>query len=140
MTLLQGGMEVRLTARRGENLLVTIVVPLVVLLFFASTPILPVTAGRPADFLLPGVLGLAIISTSFVNLGIATAYERFYGVLKLLGGSPLPRGGLVAAKILAVVAIELVQLALLVAIAALGFGWRPGPGASLVVVLAALGS
>ena len=88
-TLAQTGMELRLTARRGENVLVIIVLPVVVLLFFASTSIVPVTAGRPVDFLLPGVLALAVISTSLVNLGIATAYERYYGVLKLLGGSPL---------------------------------------------------
>jgi len=100
-TLAQTGMELRLTARRGENVLVIIVLPVVVLLFFASTSIVPVTAGRPVDFLLPGVLALAVISTSLVNLGIATAYERYYGVLKLLGGSPLPRAGLIGAKMLA---------------------------------------
>ena len=139
-TLAQAAMELRLTARRGENLLVTLVIPVALLVFFATVNVLPTTTARPIDFLLPGILALAVISTSLVNLGIATAYERAYGVLKRLGGSPLPRGGLVAAKIFAVVAIELVQLALLVAIAALGFGWTPGPGASLTVVLAALGS
>jgi ABC-2 type transport system permease protein len=139
-TLAQAGMELRLTARRGENLLVTLVIPVALLVFFASVKVLPTTTARPIDFLLPGILALAVISTSLVNLGIATAYERAYGVLKRLGGSPLPRGGLVAAKILAVVVIEVVQLVLLVAIAAVGFGWAPGPGASFVVVLAALAS
>ena len=76
---------------------------------------------------MPGILALAVISTSFVNLGIATAYERSYGVLKRLGGSPLPRGGLIAAKMLTVLVVELVQFALLVAIAASVFGWTPGP-------------
>ena len=55
------------------------------------------------DFLLPVTLALAVIATSLVNLGIATAYERSYGVLKRLGGSPLGRAGLLAAKIGAVV-------------------------------------
>jgi len=139
-TLAQAGMELRLTARRGENLLVTLVIPVALLVFFASVNVLPATTARPIDFLLPGILALAVISTSLVNLGIATAYERAYGVLKRLGGSPLPRGGLVAAKSLAVVVIEVVQLVLLVAIASFGFGWTPGPGASLVVVVAALAS
>ena len=95
-------MELRLTARRGENVLVTVVLPVVVLLFFASVSVLPAGIGRPVDFLLPGTLALAVIATSFVNLGIATAYERNYGVLKRLGGSPLTRGGLLAAKMSAV--------------------------------------
>jgi ABC-2 type transport system permease protein len=131
-------MELRLTARRGENVLVTIVIPVVVLLFFASVRVLPSGAGRPVDFLLPGTLALAVIATSLVNLGIATAYERAYGVLKRLGGSPLTRGGLLAAKMSAVLVVEVVQVVLLVGIAAIALGWRAGPGASPALLLVAL--
>ena len=133
-TTAQAAMELRLTARRGENVLVTIVIPVVVLLFFASVAILPTGDGPPVDFLLPGVLALAIIATSLVNLGIATGYERHYGVLKRLGGSPLTRGGLLAAKVVAVLVVEVAQVVLLVAIAAVALGWRAGPGASLPAV------
>jgi len=128
-TLTQTATELRLTARRGENLLVIAVIPVVVLLFFATVGILPDIAGRPVDFLLPGSLALAIIATSLVNLGIATAYERNYGVLKRLGGSPLTRANLLTAKIAAVLAVEAVQLALLLAVGAVILDWRPGPGA-----------
>jgi ABC-2 type transport system permease protein len=131
-------MELRLTARRGENVLVTIVIPVVVLLFFASVAILPTGSGRPVDFLLPGTLALAVIATSLVNLGIATAYERNYGVLKRLGGSPLTRAGLLAAKMLAVLAVEIGQVVLLIAIAYALLGWRPGPGASPALFVLAL--
>lgn len=137
-TLSQTAMELRLTARRGENVLVTIVIPAVVLLFFASVSVLPTGAGRPVDFLLPGSLALAVIATSLVNLGIATAYERHYGVLKRLGGSPLTRGELLAAKVLAVLAVELAQVVLLVAIAFLALGWNAPPGAAPVILAAAL--
>jgi len=137
-TLAQTEMELRLTARRGENVLVTIVVPVVVLLFFASVSVLPTGDGAPVDFLLPGALALAVIATSLVNLGIATAYERNYGVLKRLGGSPLTRGGLLAAKMGAVLVVEIVQVVLLVAIAAMLLDWRPGDGASPVVFVVAL--
>jgi ABC-2 type transport system permease protein len=137
-TLAQTGMELRLTARRGENLLVTIIIPVVVLLFFASVRVLPATAGDPVDFLLPGTLALAVIATSLVNLGIATAYERNYGVLKRLGGSPLTRAGLLAAKMLAVLVVEVAQVVLLVAVAALILGWRPGSGASAGLLVVAL--
>ncbi|MGH2465181.1 MAG: ABC transporter permease, partial [Candidatus Limnocylindrales bacterium] len=94
-TLAQLGMELRLTARRGENLFVIVVLPLVLLVFFALVPALTPNTPRPIDFLLPGILALAIISTSLVNLSIATAFERSYGVLKRLGGSPLSRAGLI---------------------------------------------
>lgn len=142
-TLAQAAMELRLTARRGENLLVTLVIPVVLLVFFASVPVLPagtdaVSGTRPIDTLLPGILALAIISTSLVNLGIATAYERSYGVLKRLGGSPLPRAGLIVAKMLTVLLVEVIQFALLGGIAAVAFGWTPGAGSSAPVVVAAL--
>jgi ABC-2 type transport system permease protein len=130
-------MELRLTARRGENLLVTIVIPAVVLLFFASVALLP-TPGRPVDFLFPGSLALAVIATSLVNLGIATGYERHYGVLKRLGGSPLTRPQLLGAKIAAVAVVEVLQFALLIVIAVVLLGWRPAPGAPLGLVVVGL--
>ena len=136
--LAQTGMELRLTARRGENLLVTLVIPVGLLLFLASVSILPTGGQAPVDFLLPGILALAVISTSLVNLGIATAYERAYGVLKRLGGSPLSRSGLLAAKMASVLAVELLQAVVLIAIAAGVEGWRPGPGWSLPLVVVAL--
>lgn len=130
--------ELRVTARRGENVLVTMIIPAAVLLFFATTGILPTRAGRPVDFLLPGSLALAIIAAGLVNLGIATAYERSYGVLKRLGGSPLPRWGLVAAKIGAVLVLEVLQVIVLFVVAAVVLGWRPGPGISALVFVAAV--
>ena len=141
-TLAQTATELRLTARRGENVLVTIIIPAVVLLFFASSGVLPTGAGRPVDFLLPGSLALAVIATSLVNLGITTAYERHYGVLKRLGGSPLTRGGLLTAKMLAVLAIEIAQVVLLVGIAVLALGWTVPSDAlpSLLVIALLLGT
>ena len=96
-------MELRLALRRGENLLVMLVIPIAVLAFFANLGIGPLGTGPSAvAALLPGTLAIAVIATSLVNLGIATAYERSYGVLKRLGGAPLPRSGVVAAKVAAI--------------------------------------
>jgi ABC-2 type transport system permease protein len=134
-TLAQLTMELRLTTRRGENLLVILVVPLVVLLFFSAAPVLPEQAGGAIDFLVPGVFALSIISTSFVNLGIATAYERSSGVLKRLGASPLSRTGLVAAKLGAVGVVEIVQAGLLLGVATLALRWEPGPRSSVGLVV-----
>ncbi len=115
--------EIALTLRRGESVLITLVIPIALLTFFASARVLP-SGGDRVGYLLPGTLALAIISTSMVSLGIATAYERYYGVLKRLGATPFPRAGLVAAKMLAVAGIEVIQVVLLVLIAAIFFGWR----------------
>jgi len=143
----QLAMELRLTARRGENLLATLVLPVVLLAFFAAVPLLPLPGdaapgSRAVDVLLPGVLAIAIVAAGLVNLGIATAFERGYGVLKRLGGSPLSRGGLLAAKTGAVLVVEAGQAALLVGVAAIGFGWAPPAGwlPWLVVAAVALGT
>jgi ABC-2 type transport system permease protein len=119
-------LELRLALRRGENLLVMIVIPVAVLLFFSASGIIPLAApGTAVAFLLPGSMALAIIAASLVNLGIATAYERNYGVLKRLGGSPVPRAGLMTAKFAAILLIEAVQLVLLVVTAVVVLGWAP---------------
>lgn len=131
--------EILLTLRRGENVLITLIVPVVLLVFFASLGIVPANATAIA-FLLPGMLALAIISTGMVSLGIATAYERHYRVLKRLGGTPLPRGGLIAAKALSVLLIEVVQVLLLGLIAIVVYGWRPGPSAVAGVGVLLLGT
>jgi ABC-2 type transport system permease protein len=133
--LAQARMELKLTMRRGENVLVTIVVPIVLLVFFASLGLIPATNGGPMDFLVPGILALAIISTGMVNLGIATAYERYYGVLKRLGGSPLPRWGLLLAKAMSVLVLEVIQVALLLAVAIFGYGWLPHGGQAVLAVV-----
>lgn len=133
-TLAQLGMELRLTARRSENVLVVAVIPAVVLVFFATIDVVATPTGAPVDFLLPGVLALGLIAAGVANLGIATAYERHHGVLKRLGASPLPRSGLVVAKLGAVVVVELIQVGALVAIAVAALGWAPGPDASLALL------
>jgi ABC-2 type transport system permease protein len=131
--------EVVLTMRRGESVLVTIVIPIVLLAFFASARVLP-RGGRGIDYLLPGTLALAIISTSLVSLGIATAYERYYGVLKRLGSTPFPRSGLIAAKMLAVAGIEVIQIVLLVGVGAIFFTWRPHGSFPLAMLVLLLGT
>ena len=135
-TLAQVSMELRLTARRSENVLVTAIIPAVVLVFFASVDLFGGIAGDPLAFLVPGALTLAVVATSLVNLGIATGYERHYGVLKRLGGSPLTRTGLLTAKVSTVFVVEVLQFVLL-GLIAVWLGWRPGPDASVPAFVAA---
>ncbi|HUG29977.1 MAG TPA: ABC transporter permease [Candidatus Limnocylindria bacterium] len=135
-------LELRLTARRGENVLVTLVIPVAVLLFFAGTSLIPGDRDAVVSYLLPGSIALAIIAGGLVNLGIATGYERSYGVLKRLGGAPLPRWGLIAAKVAAVLVLAVIQACILIAVASLVLDWRPGAGWSplLLVIAIVLGT
>jgi len=134
----QTGAEVALTLRRGESLLLTVGIPVVLLVFLSKVRLLPTGPGRPIDFLTPGILALAVMSTALVNLSIATGFERGYGVLKRLGATPLGRPVLLGAKIAAIVGVELLQTAILVGVA-LALGWRPaGAGAAEAVAVVLL--
>lgn len=134
----QTGMELRLTLRNAENLVVTFGIPLLLLVFFSLVDVLPSGEQRAVDFLVPGVLALSIMSAALVALGIATGFERFYLVLKRLGATPLRRGELVVAKTASVLAVELVQAALILGIAVGGLGYRTSqisPGLALAGVV-----
>ena len=113
-----------MTLERGETMLLTIGIPVVLLVFFTLVPVVPTGTRHRVDFLAPGVLALAVMSTAMVSLGIATGFERSYGVLKRLGSTPLGRPALLAAKITSILAVEVVQVIVLVAVA-VGLGWRP---------------
>ncbi|MGD0944611.1 MAG: ABC transporter permease [Acidimicrobiales bacterium] len=125
--------ETRMTLERGETLLVTLGIPVILLVFFTLVPVLPTGTSHRVDFLAPGVLALAVMSTAMVSLGIATAFERSYGVLKRLGATPLGRPVLMTAKIASVLVVEIIQVVVLVAVA-LALGWRPHPAAGLAVI------
>lgn len=138
--LTQTQFELLLTLRRGENILVTLIVPVVLLIFFTSLNIVPAVNGSAVTFLLPGILALAVMAAGMVNLGIATAYERYYGVLKRLGSSPLPRSRLIIAKIISVLLLEIVQVVLLVGVALFLYGWQPAGSPLLALLALALGT
>jgi len=136
----QAKVELLLTLRRGESVLITLIVPVLLLVFFASLNIIPATTGKAVDFLLPGILALAVMAAGMVSLGIATAYERYYGVLKRLGSSPLPRSGLIIAKMISVLVLELIQTIVLIGVAAVFYGWRPAGSPLLTLLAMAIGT
>ena len=121
-----------MTLRRGETLLLTLGIPVVFLLFFSKVSVVSTPTTTPADFFVPGILALAVMSTAMVSLGIATGFERGYGVLKRLGSTPLGRPRLLGAKIVTIVAVELLQAAVLLPVG-LALGWNPGGGGAPAV-------
>jgi ABC-2 type transport system permease protein len=132
--LAQAAMETRLLVRSAESLVVTLGIPLGVLVFFSSVEILPTGGRRGVDFLVPGVLAISVAATGLVAVAIQTAFERKYGVLKRLGGTPLPRWGFLLAKGIAVGAIVTVQSVLVMAVAAVALDWQPSGGALVLPV------
>ncbi len=136
----QTRMEIRLTMRRFEAVLITMVVPVILLIFLGLIGLAPEEYSRPVDFLLPSMLVLAVMSTGLVGLSIRTAYERSYGVLKRLGSTPLSRGNLLLAKINSVILVTLIQIVVLIGIAALGFGWRPEGNVLLAGIVLVIGT
>ncbi|MEU6401932.1 ABC transporter permease [Streptomyces sp. NPDC046985] len=139
MIAAQAALETRMLLRNGEQLLLTVVIPTLVLVLFSSVDIVDTGAGRAVDFLAPGVLALAVMSTAFTGQAIATGFERRYGVLKRLAASPLPRWGLMTAKTLSVLVTEILQVALLTVIA-FALGWSPHGNPLVVLLLLALGT
>lgn len=135
----QAGMELRTLLRNGEQLLITLVIPVLVLVFFSLAPFIDLGGGRRVDFLAPGVLGLAVLSTAFTGQAIGTGFERRYGVLKRLGATPLSRGGLLLGKTLAVLVVELIQVIVL-SVVALTLGWQPHGSPLVVLALLVLGT
>jgi ABC-2 type transport system permease protein len=135
----QTRVEMLLTLRRAESLLVTLAIPLGILVFFSSVDAVNTNYKEPVDFLVPGVLALAVMSSAMVSLGIATGYERRYGVLKRLGSTPLSRAGLLTSKTLNVLVLELVQATAIV-ITGIALGWEPTGGLLLAIVLLLVGT
>ena len=135
--------ELKVLLRNGEQLLLTIIIPVMLLVFFSTVDVLPTgDVAEPVDFLTPGVLALAVMSSAMVSLGISTGFERGYKVLKRLGVTPLGRGRWIAAKVVSIITVEVLQMIVLVGVAlALGWDadnaqWLPAVGAVAVGTVA----
>lgn len=138
MVRAQAALETRLLLRNGEQAVLALVLPVLVLVVGQQAgSLLDLGGGRRIDLLAPGVLALAVLSTAFTSLAITTGFERRYGVLKRLGATPLPRSGLLAGKALAVLVVEGGQVAVIGLLAA-ALGWQPTGGVVAVASCVAL--
>ncbi|MEE1801733.1 ABC transporter permease [Streptomyces sp. JV176] len=139
MIAAQTAFETKLLLRNGEQLLLTVIIPSLLLVLFSTVDVVDTGEGKAVDFLAPGVLALAVMSTAFTGQAIATGFERRYGVLKRLAVSPLPRWALMTAKTLSVLVTEALQVVLLTVIA-FGLGWSPRGNPLAVLLLLVLGT
>ena len=120
----QAGLDAGILLRNGEQLIVSMILPALALVVAAKAPYPDLGPGARVDVATPGVLALAVISTAFTGQAISTAFDRRYGVLRLLGVTPLGRSGLLAGRVLAVLVVEAIQFAVLAGLG-LALGWRP---------------
>lgn len=133
-----------MTLRRGETLLLTIAIPVLLLIFFTKTHVTTAPPGGRVAFITPGIWALCVMSTSLVALSISTGFERTYGVLRRLHVTPLGRGRVIGAKVAAVIVTEVIQIAV-ISVVALTLGWRPRGAATgvveavLVIILSTFG-
>jgi ABC-2 type transport system permease protein len=135
MVAAQAGLETRTLLRNGEQLTLTLIIPLLLLAAFSLEPLVSFGGGYTRiDFLTPGVIALAVMSTAFTSQAIATGFERRYGVLKRLGATPLSRTGLISAKTVTVIGVELGQTVIIMLVA-LALGWSPNAVPAAVVVV-----
>jgi ABC-2 type transport system permease protein len=132
--------ETRLLLRNGEQLLLTLVIPVVILLVLAMTDLLAPAAGEERlPRALATVLAVSVISSAFASLAIATGFERRSGALRFLGTTPLSRSELLAGKFAATAVVTFVSSAVVTTVAVL-LGWRPSAGAAWVVPALVLGT
>jgi ABC-2 type transport system permease protein len=125
-----------MTVRRGETLLLTVAIPVLLLVFFSLVHVTATPTAHRINFIAPGILALCVLSTSLVALSIATGFERSFGVLRRLHVTPLGRRRLIGAKIAGVLVTEALQVVILCAVA-LALQWHPRGGAAGTAQVAA---
>jgi ABC-2 type transport system permease protein len=142
IVLAQTRAEFRLLMSNGEQLLLTIIIPLGLLIGLSTVSWIDLGTtdqSERVNIVVPGIIALAVMSTAFTAQAISVGFDRRYGVLKLLGATPLSRTGLLIAKTLAVLLIEIVQIAL-ICIVGLLLGWEPTGNPLTATALVLLGT
>ncbi|MFD3706247.1 ABC transporter permease [Nocardia sp. NPDC058658] len=139
MLTAQTALELKLLLRNGEQLLLTMFIPITLLIGLTLLPFGDLGEHR-VDRIVPMVMMTAVMSTAFTGQAIAVGFDRRYGALKRLGATPLPRWGVIAGKCAAVLIVVVLQAILLGAIG-VALGWRPGIGGlALGALVIALGT
>jgi ABC-2 type transport system permease protein len=132
MLAAQSRLELKLLLRNGEQLLLTMFIPVAMLV---ALSVLPIEGSASGDHrvikAVPAVMMVAVMSTAFTGQAIAIGFDRRYGALKRIGATALPRWGVIAGKSIAVAIVVVVQAAVL-GLLGLLLGWRPEPAGLLL--------
>ncbi|MFZ1361660.1 MAG: ABC transporter permease [Candidatus Nanopelagicales bacterium] len=139
MVLSHAKFEFGLILRNGEQILLTLIIPLAAMLGLNFVSGIDLGTDDRIQVIAPGTIALAILATAFASQAISTGFDRRYGVIKLLGTTPLSRGRLLASRILAILAVEVVQIVLIL-ILGIALGWRAEGNALFALVFIVLGT
>jgi len=135
--------EASLTLRHGEQVLLTLLIPLALLIGLSLLDILPASqlgSTSKVDWITPRILALAVMSSAFTGQAIALGFDRRYGVLKRLSATALPRWLLVAGRVAAALVVVALQSVIIGVVAAF-LGWSPSvPGLASAVLLLVFGT
>jgi ABC-2 type transport system permease protein len=135
----QARTETLLALRNGEQVLLTLLIPLALLVGLTVLTIVPMATPR-VDSVTPRILGLAIMSSAFTGQAIALGFDRRYGVLKRLAATAIPRWMIVGGRLVSAVCVVVIQLVVL-GIAAALLGWHPvAAGIAPALLLVVLGT
>lgn len=124
--LSHAALEARILLSNGEQILVAIVMPALVLIGLRLLPVGRLEDVAPIDTAMAATLATALISTSFTSQAIQTGFDRRNGVLRWVATTPLGRDGYLAGKILATLGVHVLQVIVL-GVLGLALGWRPDP-------------
>jgi ABC-2 type transport system permease protein len=131
--------EALLTLRNSEQILLTLLIPLALLIGLTVLDVFDVPEPR-IDSVAPRIFALAVMSSAFTGQAIALGFDRRYGVLKRLAATALPRWLLVSGRAIAGLVVVVVQLVVLGIVAAV-LGWSPSPaGVGWALLLVVIGT
>lgn len=139
LVLHQARYDIRIFVRDPAASFFTLALPVIFLVLFVT-----IFGSQTLDsgvetttFFVPGIVALAMVSATFVNLSISLTQQRENGVLKRVRGTPLPPWVFVAGRVITAVAVGLAMAAVLVAIGRVLYGVSV-PGVPLVGFLLTL--
>lgn len=126
--------ELRVAARDGEQLLLTAGLPILLLVLFGLVDVLPTGDMDALDFLVPGILTIALLSSGFVRLAIALGFDRSFGAIERYAVSPVRVSDFLGSRAAVAALVGSVQVLILFAIG-FALGWRPTVHMLLPVVV-----
>jgi ABC-2 type transport system permease protein len=116
----RGLLEIRQFFRGREMVVFSLLFPVLLLVIFGTVFHATIAPGVSySQYFVTGMIASGLLSTGFQSLAIQIPIERDRGVLKRLAGTPMPKAAYFVGKIVMVVAVSVLEMAILLAVASL---------------------
>ncbi len=116
--------EMKSFFRSTQQLVFTLLLPVLLLVVF-GTIFSGTIEGTDTDFkqyFVAGIIAAGVMSTAFSGLSMTVAIEREMGLIRRLGGSPMPKGAYFIGKFVLVAITSIVEVIILIGIGVAFFG------------------